>query len=63
MRAEVEFSGRVSFPLTLKAYIVGQQEKDSIPEWVPDDFLDPETAAVSASSACLPGGVLRPCVC
>lgn len=42
VRVEVHYKNRVSFPLTLKAYIIGQQEKDTIPEWVPADFLDPD---------------------
>eukprot|EP00775_Hariotina_reticulata_P009780 gene9780-9938_t len=42
VRVEVAFKSRCSFPLTLKAYVITQQEKDSVPEWVPDDFLDPD---------------------
>jgi hypothetical protein len=45
---EVQFQDRCSFPLTVKAYVIGQQEKDSVPEWVPEDFLDPEAAPVGA---------------
>lgn len=46
VRAEVQFLDRVSFPLTLKVYIVGQAEKDTILEWVPEDFLDPDMPPV-----------------
>jgi hypothetical protein len=46
VRVEVEFQDRCSFPLTLKAYVIGQSEKDGVPEWVPDDFLDPDASAV-----------------
>lgn len=46
IRAEVGFNTRCSFPLTLKVYVITQQEKDSVPEWVPDDFLDPELPQV-----------------
>lgn len=46
VRADVQFQGRCSFPLTVKAYVIGQQEKDSVPEWVPEDFLDPDAAAL-----------------
>eukprot|EP00882_Tetradesmus_deserticola_P033554 GHRQ01038344.1.p1 GENE.GHRQ01038344.1~~GHRQ01038344.1.p1 ORF type:complete len:243 (+),score=65.99 GHRQ01038344.1:241-969(+) len=42
VRLEVSYKSRCSFPLTLKAYVISQQEKDSVPEWVPDDFLDPD---------------------
>jgi hypothetical protein len=42
----VGFNTRCSFPLTLKVYVITQQEKDSVPEWVPDDFLDPELPQV-----------------
>jgi len=51
VRAEIEFQDRCSFPLTLKTYIIGQQEKDSVPEWVPDDFLDPDAAMVRQCGA------------
>jgi hypothetical protein len=47
VRVEVAFKSRCSFPLTLKAYVITQQEKDSVPEWVPDDFLDPDLPQVS----------------
>jgi hypothetical protein len=47
---EVHYKNRVSFPLTLKAYIIGQQEKDTIPEWVPADFLDPDVPQVGKST-------------
>lgn len=46
IRAEVGFNTRCSFPLTLKVYVITQQEKDSVPEWVPDDFLDPDLPQV-----------------
>lgn len=45
---EVQYRTRVSFPLTLKAYIITQQEKDSLQDWVPDDYL--ETDFPQASS-------------
>jgi len=47
VRVDVEFQDRCSFPLTLKAYIISQQDKDSVPEWVPEDFLDPDAPPVS----------------
>jgi hypothetical protein len=46
VRVEVSYKSRCSFPLTLKAYVISQQEKDSVPEWVPDDFLDPDLPQV-----------------
>jgi hypothetical protein len=46
VRVEVSYKTRCSFPLTLKAYVISQQEKDSVPEWVPDDFLDPDLPQV-----------------
>jgi hypothetical protein len=46
---EVSYKTRCSFPLTLKAYVISQQEKDSVPEWVPDDFLDPDLPQVGAA--------------
>jgi hypothetical protein len=46
VRVDVQFQDRCSFPLTLKAYIISQQEKDSVPEWVPEDFLDPDAPPV-----------------
>jgi hypothetical protein len=48
VRVEVHYRGQVSFPLTLKCYVVTQQDKDSIPEWVPEDFLDPDLPQVGA---------------
>jgi hypothetical protein len=42
IRVEVHFQDRCSFPLTLKTYIISQAERDSMPEWVPEDFLDPD---------------------
>ena len=51
IRAEVGFNTRCSFPLTLKVYVITQQEKDSVPEWVPDDFLDPDLPQVGFSDA------------
>lgn len=51
IRAEVGFNTRCSFPLTLKVYVITQQEKDSVPEWVPDDFLDPELPQVGWTEA------------
>ncbi|GBF88728.1 hypothetical protein Rsub_01629 [Raphidocelis subcapitata] len=42
IRVDVFFEDRCSFPLTLKAYILSQQERDGAAQWVPDDFLDPE---------------------
>lgn len=48
IRAEVQFQDRCSFPLTLKAYIIGQGEKDTLQEWVPEDFLDPDAPPVSS---------------
>lgn len=47
VRVDVSYKHRCSFPLTLKAYVISQQEKDSVPEWVPDDFLDPDLPQVS----------------
>lgn len=52
IRAEVGFNTRCSFPLTLKVYVITQQEKDSVPEWVPDDFLDPDLPQVSGLAGC-----------
>jgi hypothetical protein len=49
VRVEVSYKTRCSFPLTLKAYVISQQEKDSVPEWVPDDFLDPDLPQVGAT--------------
>lgn len=57
VRAEVEFAGRCSFPLTVKCYAVGQADKDALPEWVPDDFLDPEAAALRKPVTELKGNV------
>ncbi|KIY94890.1 hypothetical protein MNEG_13073 [Monoraphidium neglectum] len=54
VRVDVQFQDRCSFPLTLKAYIISQQEKDSVPEWVPEDFLDPD-APPQPRQAAAPG--------
>lgn len=51
MRVDVTYKNRCSFPLTLKAYVISQQEKDSVPEWVPDDFLDPDLPQVRGLTA------------
>lgn len=66
IRAEVGFNTRCSFPLTLKVYVITQQEKDSVPEWVPDDFLDPDlpqvcTALHAPAHCTMLSGVLSCC--
>ncbi|KAI8474662.1 MAG: hypothetical protein J3K34DRAFT_117375 [Monoraphidium minutum] len=63
VRVEVLFRDRCSFPLTVKAYVVGQQDKDSVPEWVPEDFLDPEAAPVRARARTHVCVCLCVCVC
>lgn len=42
VRVEVRYRGKVSFPLTVRAYILSQQEKDNLPEWAPDGSSDHE---------------------
>jgi hypothetical protein len=44
----VDFKTRCAFPLSIKVYVLTQQEKDSLPEWVPDDFQDPDVVQVRA---------------
>lgn len=39
VRVDVKYRQRVSCPLTVKAYILTQQEKDSILHWCPDDTI------------------------
>lgn len=41
VRVEVRYRGKVSFPLTVRARILSQQEKDNLPEWTPDGMEDP----------------------
>ncbi|CAD7701308.1 unnamed protein product [Ostreobium quekettii] len=40
VRVEVKYRGQVSFPLTVRAYILSQQEKDNLPEWSPEGAVD-----------------------
>lgn len=40
VRVEVRYRGRVSFPLTVRAHILSQQEKDNLPEWTPEGMMD-----------------------
>ncbi|CAD7697834.1 unnamed protein product [Ostreobium quekettii] len=40
VRVEVKYRGQVSFPLTVRAYILAQQEKDNLPEWTPEGVTD-----------------------
>lgn len=40
LRVEVRHRGRVCFPLTLRAHILSQQEKDNLPEWRPEGMVD-----------------------
>eukprot|EP00798_Chlamydomonas_sp_ICE-L_P031814 gene31814-7016_t len=37
VRAEVKYRSRLSFPLTMKAYVINQQEKDNILAWSPEE--------------------------
>jgi hypothetical protein len=63
VRVEVSYKTRCSFPLTLKAYVISQQEKDSVPEWVPDDFLDPDLPQVRVNFYWLfAAAVALPCI-
>jgi hypothetical protein len=50
VRVQVQYRNRVSFPLSLKAYIITQQEKDSLQDWVPDDYLETDFPQASSSS-------------
>ena len=40
IRVDVRFRGRVNFPLTIRAHILSQQEKDNLPEWRPEGMAD-----------------------
>jgi len=40
LRVEVSHRGRVCFPLTIRAHILSQQEKDNLPEWRPEGMVD-----------------------
>jgi hypothetical protein len=51
VRVEVQYRNRVSFPLSLKAYIITQQEKDSLQDWVPDEYLETEFPQVRGPGA------------
>lgn len=40
VRVEVRYRGKVSFPLTVRAHVLSQQEKDNLPEWMPEGAHD-----------------------
>lgn len=62
VRVEVKHRGNVSLPLTLRAHVLNQQDKDDISRWMPaqgrDDESDREDkASTEPDSACLLAGL------
>lgn len=43
---EVRYQGRVCYPLTIRAHILSQQEKDNLPEWRPEGMVDLDVPGV-----------------
>lgn len=54
VRVEVKYSGAVSLPLTLRAFLLSQQDKDNVLAWQPDDGSDDK--AVQVGGRRLPAG-------
>lgn len=46
LRVEVTYRGRVCFPLTIRAHMLSQQEKDNLPEWRPEGMPDFEAQGI-----------------
>ena len=42
VRVEVQYSGRMSFPLTLRAFVISQNDKDVVQKWSPEGPMDPD---------------------
>jgi hypothetical protein len=54
VRVEVKYRGRVQLPVHLKAYIITQQERDSLHNWAPEELYDPESPKVPWLSSAKP---------
>lgn len=50
LRVEVRYRGRVCYPLTVRAHILSQQEKDNLPEWRPEGMIDLDIAGVKSNT-------------
>eukprot|EP00210_Caulerpa_lentillifera_P008045 g7682.t1 len=40
LRLEVRYRGVICYPLTVRAHMISQQEKDSLPEWRPEGMIN-----------------------
>lgn len=47
----MRYRGRVSYPITVRAHVLSQQEKDNLPEWRPEGMIDLELRGTNNSNS------------